>query len=632
MAPSPSSLRGDSSLKGGHQPSGAAYAGATTHPGESFKLSGSKMVTNAIKMKVSVPFTADDKVNPIPALTMILKASKYLDAHSRIKSNDPMFADIENVNDVAKITDIDKFVSDLQTNVHKKQFVWFFTLDTTVSFSDLKYNKQLFSWLREHQHFLSTHSMKTNYVSPIGFLSGLHPTLSSRDAMKVLLDGPLQDLEFSLVTTSQFFITQKEKKVNTTVVEIHVAADEAEHAREQLSIAWEDADFLAELEARAVGMPIMFIPMIKRGIMNVATFREALRQQHEFAVNTIGMSIEGVAGLEVEIECNGEKVTLAKMILNLKDDKGKALFSGIEQTKFTNEYGRYLVLTQKNVIDVAEAKFDELLLNLANEGKLDAFRIEGMFICHCNQVQSRPLASYAKKLKAQFQPPVATVDVEPRRAATTLTRNAWHRTPTLKKGQDNIPEIATPSRRHTLKKQRTEAGSNDTVEDDSSLSPPSLGTTQTELTDERTEMQTTIANMQSTFSAELKKIKAQNEQNNKKVASRIEKSEQEFQKAQEAILAEFTRTEEQYTQVLESFAKLGEEVRAAKIEMDQRMYSMMEVLLNINQSLATGKAPQALTQDQVNHIMQSPRDGAPGSSPTTTESSPADLNGGSRGS
>jgi hypothetical protein len=536
------------------------------------------------------------------------------------------------VKDVAKITDIDKVVSDLQTNVHKKQFVWFFTLDTTVSFSDLKYNKRLFSWLREHQHFLSTHSMKTNYVSPIGFLSGLHPTLSSHDAMKVLLDGPLQDLEFSLITTSQFFITQKEKKVNTTVVEIHVSADEAEHAREQLSIAWEDADFLAELEAHAVGMPIMFIPMIKHGIMNVATFREALRQQHEFAINTIGMSIEGVAGLEVEIECNGKKATLAKMILNLKDDK-KALFSGIEQTKFTNEYGRYLVLTQKNVIDVAESKFDELLLNLANKGKLDAFRIEETFICHCNQVQSRPLASYAKKLKTQFQPPVATaLDVEPRRAATTLTRNAWHHTPMPKKGQDNIPEIATWSRRHTLKKQRNKAGSNDTVEDDSSLLPPLLGTTQTELTDERTEMQTTIANMQSTFSAELKKIKAKNEQNNKKVASHIEKSKQEFQKAQEAILAEFTRTEEQYTQVHESFAKLGEEVRAAKMETDQCMSSMMEVLLNINQSLAAGKAPQALTQDQVNHIMQSPRDGAPGSSSTTTKSSPADLNGGSHGS
>jgi hypothetical protein len=189
------------------------------------------------------------------------------------------------------------------------------------------------------------------------------------------------------------------------------------------------------------------------------------------------------------------------MILKLKDDKGKELFSRIKQTKFTNEYGHYLVLTQKNVIDVAEAKFDELLLNLANEGKLDAFRIEGTFIHHCNQVQSCPLASYAKKLKAQFQPLVATVNVEPRRAATTPTHNAWHRTPTLKKGQDNIPETATLSRCHTLKKQRTEAGSNHTVEDHYSLSPPLLGTTQTKLTDECTEMQTTIANMQSPFSA-----------------------------------------------------------------------------------------------------------------------------------
>ncbi len=135
-------------------------------------------------------------------------------------------------------------------------------------------------------------------------------------------------------------------------------------------------------------------------------------------------------------------------------------------------------MTQKNVIDVAEAKFDELLLNLANEGKLDAFHIEGTFIRRCNQVQSHPLASYAKKLKAQFQPPVATVDIEPRRAVTTLTRNAWHCTPTLKKGQDNIPEIATPSCCHTLKKQHTKAGSNDMVKDDSSLLPPLLGTTQ----------------------------------------------------------------------------------------------------------------------------------------------------------
>jgi hypothetical protein len=164
---------------------------------------------------------------------------------------------------------------------------------------------------------------------------------------------------------------------------------------------------------------------------------------------------------------------------------------------------------------------------------------------HCNQVQSRPLASYAKKLKAQFQPLVATVDVEPCRAATTLTRNAWHRTSTLKKGQDNIPKmqphlIIIPLRNSVPKLAATTRSRMTLL-----FRPPLLGTTQTKLMDERTEMQTMIANMQSTFSTELKKIKAQNEQNNKKVASHIEKSEQEFQKAQEAILAEFTHTEEQ---------------------------------------------------------------------------------------
>jgi hypothetical protein len=64
-------------------PGGASYARAGTHAGESFMLSGAKMVTNDLKMKVSVPFTADDKVNPIPAVSMILKTAQLFDPKAR---------------------------------------------------------------------------------------------------------------------------------------------------------------------------------------------------------------------------------------------------------------------------------------------------------------------------------------------------------------------------------------------------------------------------------------------------------------------------------------------------------------------------------------------------------------------
>jgi hypothetical protein len=60
MAPTSSSLGDSSGLKGSKPPGGASYARAGTHAGKSFMLSGAKMATNDLKMKVSVPFTADD--------------------------------------------------------------------------------------------------------------------------------------------------------------------------------------------------------------------------------------------------------------------------------------------------------------------------------------------------------------------------------------------------------------------------------------------------------------------------------------------------------------------------------------------------------------------------------------------
>jgi hypothetical protein len=79
--------------------------------------------------------------------------------------------------------------------------------------------------------------MTTNFTSLIGFILGMHPTLSSHDMMKELIDGVLPDIEFNLITTSQFFITPQGKKVNTNMVKLHVVPDEASRARELLSQA-----------------------------------------------------------------------------------------------------------------------------------------------------------------------------------------------------------------------------------------------------------------------------------------------------------------------------------------------------------------------------------------------------------
>jgi hypothetical protein len=114
MVQTQSSLRGGSTPNAGNQPRGTAYASAATREGEGFMLSGTERATNVIKVKVSLPFTADDRVNPIPALTMLLETALVMDPNSRMKSNDPLCSLIDKVADITKMTNVDKYTVDLQ--------------------------------------------------------------------------------------------------------------------------------------------------------------------------------------------------------------------------------------------------------------------------------------------------------------------------------------------------------------------------------------------------------------------------------------------------------------------------------------------------------------------------------------
>jgi hypothetical protein len=137
MAQSQSSLAGDRTLNGSNHPGSTAYADAASHKDESFKLSGTEMATNLMKVKIASPFTADEHVNLIPALTMLLTTALMLDPNSCIKSNDPTCSPIDKAADIAKTTNIDKYAINLQTNAITKQFIYFVTLETTISFQTL---------------------------------------------------------------------------------------------------------------------------------------------------------------------------------------------------------------------------------------------------------------------------------------------------------------------------------------------------------------------------------------------------------------------------------------------------------------------------------------------------------------
>jgi hypothetical protein len=168
---------------------------------------------------------------------------------------------------------------------------------------------------------------------------------------------------------------------------------------------------------------------------------------------------------------------------------------------------------------------------------------------------------------------------------------------------------SSPACCHKDKKRRTENGSNESTADDISLSPPSIGTNQTKLTDERTEI---IAHLQDTFMKQLQSIKDANETKVKNTEARINQAEAAYNSAQQTILGEFQTITNKYTTVLDSFSRLSTDFHSAKLVQDKRhlatqqqIGTMMQLLLSINNSLATGQKAEVITQDQVRSIMES---------------------------
>jgi heat shock protein HslJ len=169
----------------------------------------------------------------------------------------------------------------------------------------------------------------------------------------------------------------------------------------------------------------------------------------------------------------------------------------------------------------------------------------------------------------------------------------------------------TPTHRHKDKKARTETGTDDNV-DDTSLSPPSLGTTQTELTDERTEFKAAMATMQDTLSKKIQSIKDANNAKARQAETRIQQAEKTYIAAQETIVKENETLSQTHNNILEAFTNIGCNVCMAQVKQDkqnlamkQMISSMMHILVGIHQYLANGTSPKPLLQEQVSHLMQS---------------------------
>ena len=310
-----------------------------------------------------------------------------------------------------------------------------------------------------------------------------------------------------------------------------------------------DPEFLKELANCSICKTIEFIPYIKKGMMMTKVFHAAMKQQHEFNKNVITISVVGISGLKVEVNCHGKMTSLVNMIHKLRDSNGSAIFSGMEPTKLMAAQGWFLFLMQKPIIDKAEKLLDQLFKQLAYEGHLDAFMMEGHKIQCLNQVQSKAMTKYAEGLVAKFKPMESMSGPTPKLPPAPV-HNGWNCTSKFKFDQENFPNLGSPSHVHTVKKQCC------TLKEDDANSQhlePSQQMGVTKITNECTEF---VQQLLASFTKKLNLMKKDHKDQQKKIDAHLKAMEAALNKSQEQLLQEFQSMTNNYASTQQSYANL----------------------------------------------------------------------------
>ena len=446
--------------------------------------------------------------------------------------------------------------------------------------------------------------MKMNHITQLGFLFGLHPTLSSCDNMKESLDPYMDNIEYNLIPAFTFYINEKGKCVKTQVTKLQVDSVKVNKVCDSIASTWLDPNFLEVLSTLLISQSIEFIPYPKKGLMAVEIFCSAIHQQYEFNNNTIAISIVGIRGLKVEVTCHGNKKTLVDLVHSLRDEKGNPVFNSIEPMKFTATEGHWLFITQKLIVEEAKKLINNLFEQLALEGLLDAFMMEGHKIRCINQTQLKCLSQYAKGLAAKFKPmPMIMI---PTLTPATPAHNTWKCTPTFKFDQENFLDIGSPSHTHTAKKQHHSTEDDDTALQQMTQSQQTLATA---MTNKCTEF---VQNLTDNFTNQLNLIKKDHQEQQKKREAHIKEMDEAITKLQEQLLTEFKNMMTNYNNAQVSYTNLHNDFQNQCLikdhhyhETQNSMAQMMQILINMNQSLTDGTKPTALSPEQIKEMCNS---------------------------
>ena len=378
-------------------------------------------------LKLSTPAKDSNKVNlPLLVKTLLTELLKHCPGLRILpkKSQKSKHLPLTHGRDVPCSNDIEVYATDLQYDARRQQHHVYIEVETTYSFSHIKYGSQTFlSLLQEKKIWITRHAHSSRQAMSIGHVTFLHPGYGSRDSVTTALTDHLVDIEFILAPSKQFFYKDN-KRTNVEVVDIIVSPKDADETRAICLEAFGDskANNLGDMD---------FIPLIQNGVP-VEMYRSALQAHYEWCQKTVSVSIEGVFGPHIRFSQNGEDKTFHEVITEMKDSQNNLIFTGIEKTKDTETKGRYLLLTTKDNVMDAQKTLDVYFRYLKDMNKMPYVSREGIEIRRTNNTFTSDEMKYTEALAKKYGNSAPSSERQQRRGRS----NAW-----MNRKRDTPPQV-----------------------------------------------------------------------------------------------------------------------------------------------------------------------------------------------
>jgi hypothetical protein len=215
----------------------------------------------------------------------------------------------------------------------------------------------------------------------------MHLTYTSRDKMNSNLAPYMEGVEVQLIVENDFYY-KNNVRFDTRVVKVQVDAQEADFARNHITQAFFDEEFLMNVSNNYPKHKLDFIPKIQKQVMSRKTYRAALDSHRKSNEQLISISITDVlvTNSPVRVTYLDKEHTFTKMIDTIKDNNGIPFFTSIEPTKMSESDGRFLLLTTKNRLNQAKAKLNEFFAYMDNKGYNNTMARNGEHIKRTNYV------------------------------------------------------------------------------------------------------------------------------------------------------------------------------------------------------------------------------------------------------